>query len=153
LTAILGYSNLILSDCNDDVLSQRLEAIVSASQQGAALTRDLLTFSRKQVFQPEVFDVRSLVQDMHGLLLRLIGVDVELKIKLGADPAMIHGDRGQLGQVLINLAVNARDAMPGGGRLTLEVENVTLTQSHVRRSVSVRAGFYVVITVTDSGCG
>jgi signal transduction histidine kinase/CheY-like chemotaxis protein len=153
LTAILGGCILILRDCKDDALRERVQEIEEAGKRAATLTSQLLTFSRKQVFQPEVFDLRSLAQEMRGLLLRLAGTEVDFKIEVGADPAIIDADRAQIGHMLVNLVVNARDAMADGGLLTLEVENVRLTESRAWSSVIVPPGSYVRLTVTDTGCG
>ncbi len=153
LTAILGYCHLILDSCEEPLLRERMRGIEDASKRAATLTQQLLTFSRKQVNRPEAFDLRTQVKDMYGLLLRLLGVDMDLKVQTGADPAIVYADRGKIGHMLLNLTANARDAILDGGLLTLKVENVTLTESHIGGSTIVPPGSYVLLSVTDTGCG
>jgi two-component system, cell cycle sensor histidine kinase and response regulator CckA len=143
LTAITGYSELTLFKLdNDDPLRRNLEEIYRASGRAAALTHQLLAFSRKQVLQPRVIDLNTVVAGIQKMLGRLIGENIELHTLLCANPGWVKADPTQLEQVLINLVVNARDAMPTGGRLTIETSNaVTLT------------GHSIVLTVSDTGMG
>lgn len=116
LTVIMGRTDLLMeATVENDLLHQEVEEIKIASEQAASLTQQLLAFSRKQVLQPKVLDLNSLVANMHKLLHRIIGEDVELVTALGSEPSIVKADPGQLEQVIMNLAVNARDAMPGGG--------------------------------------
>jgi signal transduction histidine kinase len=154
LTAILGYGQILLSEvATDDPLRSGLEEIKRAGERAATLTHQLLAFSRRQVLLPKVLDLNSIVADVQKMLLRMIGEDVELITKPGADLGRVKADPGQLIQVLMNLAVNSRDAMPDGGALTIETASVHLTQSDVRAHPGMRPGNYVLLAVSDTGCG
>ncbi len=126
LTAVEGYTDLILLDA-DETTRGRLEEIKGAVQRGASLTRQLLAFSRKQILRPQRVDLNAVIRDTGKLLRRLIGEDVELVTALAADLRPVEADVGQITQVILNLAVNARDAMPAGGRLTIETANIRIT--------------------------
>ncbi len=131
-----------------------LTAIIRrAGDRAAQLTRQLLAFSRRQPLTPRVIDVNALVADMDRLLRRLIGEDIELRTVLTPDLGAVRADAGQLEQVIMNLAVNARDAMPRGGKLTIETANTELDESYAREHVTVRAGPAVMIAVSDTGTG
>jgi two-component system cell cycle sensor histidine kinase/response regulator CckA len=154
LTVIRGYSELLLDRLDPgDPAHQQTEAIITAANHAAALTRQLLTFSRRQVLEPQVLDLNAVVAAMGRILRRLIGEDIELVT--GLDPALgrVNADPGQLEQVLLNLAVNARDAMPQGGRLTLETANVELDEADARWHAGVASGRYVRLAVRDTGIG
>jgi signal transduction histidine kinase len=154
LTAILGYSELVLMGLDRaNPLREDVKEIKSAADRAAALTRQLLAFSRKQVLQPRVLDLNAKVVDIERMLHRLIGEDIDLVTIL--DPALgsVKADPGQIEQVLLNLAVNARDAMPQGGKLTVETRNVVLDEDYARRHVDVQPGPYVMLAVTDTGVG
>src|SRR5262249_6414474 len=154
LTAILGYSDLLLSQLNpSDSLCTDIEEIKRAGERASSLTKQLLAFSRKQILQPRVLELNETVADTDKMLQRLIGEDIELVISL--DPALgrVKADPGQIEQILLNLAVNARDAMPEGGKLTIETANVDLDQAYARDHVAVQAGPYVMLAVSDTGCG
>jgi PAS domain S-box-containing protein len=155
LTAINGYSDLALRRLDpEDPLRRSVEEIRKAGERAAALTRQLLAFSRKQVLQPLVLDLNSVVSDMERMLRRVIGEDVELGTALAHDLGSIKADPGQIEQVIMNLCVNARDAMPQGGRLTIETANVHLGEEHAaRRAGDLAPGPYVVLRVTDTGLG
>ena len=154
LTAILGYCNLMLDDIpQDDPMRQDLEEIKSAGERAAALTRQLLAFSRRQMLQPQVVDLNMLVRQTEKLLRRLISEDVELITALGPGLPAVKVDPASLEQVLVNLAVNARDAMPDGGRLTIETSVVDLDSSYVGAHPAVLPGRYVMLSVSDTGVG
>ena len=127
--------------------------IQQAGQRAATLTRQLLAFSRRQLIAPVVFDVNAAVLAMSSMCRRLIGEDVELVTRLAANSWAARADPGQIEQVLANLVVNARDAMPGGGRVTIETANVTLDETQASFLPGLRTGDYVVITVSDTGTG
>src|SRR5262249_40388816 len=120
LTAIIGYSDLLLSEVTDEALRQNVEEIRRAGERAASLTSQLLAFSRKQMLAPRVLDLNELVADMEKMLRRVIGEDVDLVTRLAPGLGAVRADPGQIEHVIMNLAVNARDAMPGGGRLRIE---------------------------------
>jgi hypothetical protein len=154
LTAINGYSELLLSSNNlHDGLRRELEEIRKAGDRAAQLTQQLLAFSRKQILQPQLLDLNAVVGNVDRLLRRLIGEDVELITVLSPDLGRIKADPGQVEQVIMNLAVNARDAMPKGGRLTIETANVELDEDYVSRHVTVVPGRYVLLAMSDTGVG
>ena len=154
LTAILGYCNLMLDDMPpQDPLRGDLDEIRAAGERAAALTRQLLAFSRRQMLQPQVVDLNAIVQQMEKLLRRLISEDVELATKLAPDLMTVRVDPASIEQILVNLAVNARDAMPVGGRLTIETSNIDLDTTYAVTHVTVRPGRYVMLAVGDTGEG
>ncbi|HKV34953.1 MAG TPA: ATP-binding protein [Pyrinomonadaceae bacterium] len=154
LTVILGYSDITLRQFSQEhPLRRNLEEIVRASERAAALTRQLLAFSRKQVMQPKVFGVNSVVIELEKMLRRMIGEDIELRVSLHPDLGNIKADPAQLEQVIMNLVVNARDAMPKGGKLTIETSNVYLDHTYATEHVSVQPGNYVMLAISDTGCG
>jgi signal transduction histidine kinase len=124
-----------------------------AGERAAALTRQLLAFSRKQILQPKVLDLNSIVTDISKILQRVIGEDVNILTVLDPHLSCIEADAGQLEQVLMNLAVNARDAMPGGGKLTIQTANVELSDDYAREHPNVPPGLYVMLAISDTGCG
>ncbi|HSA22208.1 MAG TPA: response regulator, partial [Myxococcota bacterium] len=153
LTSILGYSSLgMLGLKADDPLHPILADVRKAAESAAHLTRQLLAFARKQVVEPRVLDLREVVADLHRLLGRVIGEDVELCAAPGEGPAAVRVDPGQVEQILVNLAVNARDAMPGGGRLTISTGQEVLEDARAL-ALGVPAGRYVRLTVADTGSG
>ncbi len=154
LTAILGYSELVAAKlAPESVEFGELDEVRKAGERAASLTRQLLAFSRQQVLERKVLDVNELIANVEKMLRRLIGEDVQLTTVL--DPALrrVFVDAGQLEQVIMNLAVNARDAMPSGGKLTIETANVELDEAYARQHVTVRPGRYVMIAVSDTGIG
>ena len=154
LTAITGYSTLGLRHIEENHrVTGYLEEIKKAGDRAANLTRQLLAFSRKQILQPLPLNLNDIVSDINKLLARLIGEDIELSVKLGSDLRRIKVDPGQIEQVLVNLAVNARDAMPRGGKLTIETAGVELSQEYADRHIGLQAGRYVVLSVSDNGTG
>ena len=154
LTAIGGYTDLLLYDIPEtDPRRKDVEEIHQAAQRAAALTQQLLAFSRRQVMQPKVVDLNALVRDIEKLLRRLIGEDILFATVLHPRLGNVRADPGQLEQVIVNLAVNARDALPAGGRLTIETRNVELDESYAAEHPGVKPGRYVLLAVTDSGIG
>src|SRR5881628_807776 len=154
LTAITGYADLLLEDlAATDPRRQDAAEIHKAADRAAGLTRQLLAFSRQQVLQPTVLEVNKLVSDLEKMLRRLLGEDVALSTRLAPTTGRVKADPGQLEQVIMNLAVNARDAMPNGGKLTLETSNVDLDESYASDHYPARAGPFVLLAVSDTGIG
>jgi len=154
LTVIKGYTELMLEDLKpSDPMRTEMEEVQKAADRAAALTRQLLAFSRRQVLAPRVVNLNFLVEDMNKLMLRLLGEDIELSTKLDGGLGSVKADPGQIEQVIMNLAVNARDAMPKGGKLTLETANLELDQAYSREHAMVIPGSYVMLAISDTGCG
>jgi PAS domain S-box-containing protein len=154
LTAILGSADLVLDSLKAGVPErEEIEEIRKAAVRAADLTRQLLAFSRQQVIAPTVLSPNDVVANMDKLLRRLLGEDVELRTVLASNLETVKADSSQLEQVLLNLAVNARDAMPNGGKLTIETQNVELDQEYARGHLSAQAGPYVMLAVSDTGVG
>jgi PAS domain S-box-containing protein len=154
LTAIFGYADLLAEDLPPDSPALAdVSEIRTAATRASALTRQLLAFSRQQVLQPVVLNVIDVVGDLENMLQRVLGEDVELEARCAADLGNIRADQGQLEQVILNLAVNARDAMPTGGKLTIETANVDLDEHYAQTHRPVVPGRYVMIAVSDTGVG
>jgi PAS domain S-box-containing protein len=154
LAIIINYAELGLQDLNDpDALQSSLTEIRTAGNRAAALTRQLLAFSRKQVLQPQVLDLNKIVSGMEAMLRRLLGEDMSLEVALAMGLGKVLADPGQLEQVVMNLAVNARDAMPSGGRLTIETADAACDQACADQHPEVASGPHVKLSVTDTGCG
>ena len=154
LMVIQGYGDLLAERLPaGDPLRRNAEQIQMASQKASSLTRQLLAFSRKQMLAPKILNVQSVVADMEKILRRLIGEDIQLETSSAQDLGLIKADRSQIEQVILNLAVNARDAMPQGGRLTIETANVELDASYSHPPAVLSPGKYVMLAVTDNGCG
>jgi PAS domain S-box-containing protein len=154
LTVITGYSDLTLRRLdNESPFRSSLEEIKKAGERAASLTRQLLAFSRKQVLQPKVLQLNAIVADVDKMLRRLIGEDIDPLTLLEPSLGQIKADPGQVEQVILNLAVNARDAMPQGGKLTIETQNVYLDNQYARRHTAIQPGNYVMLAVSDTGCG
>lgn len=155
LTVILSYSELLLDDHSDprDSVHHDVAQIRQAAQRATALTRQLLAFSRKQVLEMQVVNLNEVITGITIMLRRLIGEHIELRTILCDDLGMVHADVGQLEQVIVNLALNARDAMPRGGVLTIETNNVAVDQQLTGQHGDVPAGSYIMLAVTDSGVG
>jgi two-component system, cell cycle sensor histidine kinase and response regulator CckA len=153
LTVISGYSELVLNRLTEsDENRPKVQEIKRAAERAATLTRQLLAFSRKQVLQPRLFDLNHLVSDMTKMLRRLIGENIEMTTVIG-EAAPINADQGQIEQVLMNLVVNARDAMPNGGHVTIETARVEIDDVYSSTHLNVKPGPYVMLAVSDSGCG
>jgi two-component system, cell cycle sensor histidine kinase and response regulator CckA len=154
LTVISGFCDILLRTHSLADSSRALvEEIYKAGDRAALLTRQLLAFSRKQMLLPQVISFNAIVADMDKMLRRVIGEDVELAAILGPNLRTVLADRGQIGQVILNLAVNARDAMPRGGKLTIETANVHLDESYVAAHPELRVGPYAMLAVSDTGAG
>jgi signal transduction histidine kinase/DNA-binding LacI/PurR family transcriptional regulator/ActR/RegA family two-component response regulator len=154
LVVVNGYSDMLMRQLADsDPTREAVEEIRAAGERAAALTAQLLAFSRKQVLQPTVLSLNDVVSNIESLLRRLIGEDQELTSVLAPALAPISVDRSQLEQIIVNLAVNARDAMPSGGRLLIETANVEPGADHVRQTVDAAPGPYVLMRVSDTGVG
>jgi len=154
LTAILGTATLMEETvAADSPLRPDLEEIEKAARRAAGLTGQLLAFSRKQVLEPHIVEVNSLVRDLEGMLRRLIGENVELRTILAPDTGTVRADTGQLQQAIVNLVVNARDAMPDGGRLTIETANAEFDGEYAKEHFAVAPGQYVLIAISDTGIG
>jgi len=154
LGVILGYGELIRDELRPhDPLRDSVEQILAAGRRSADLTRQLLAFSRRQTLQPVVLDLNTVIRNMEPMLHRLIREDIQLEFVLTPDLARVKADPGQVEQVLVNLTVNARDAMPDGGHVTIETANVELDDDYVRTHVDVRPGKYVRLAVSDTGLG
>jgi signal transduction histidine kinase/ActR/RegA family two-component response regulator len=154
LTAIIGYGNVMrMRLADDDPHREYLDQILSASERAANLTRSLLAFSRKQIINPRPVNLNEIIRLIQKLLARLIGEDIELRVALSESDPVVMADPGQLEQVLMNLATNARDAMPGGGCFAVTTELVTVDEQYVSMHGYGEAGRYAVITVSDTGLG
>ena len=154
LQTILGYSELLLSSIPpEDERHRDLQEIHSSGERAAGLTRQLLAFSRKQMLLPRILDLNELIANLGRMLSRLIGEDVELKLELTPNINKVKVDAGQIEQVLMNLAVNARDAMPKGGQLVIHTSNLVLTPENLPLHPEGRPGRFICLEVTDSGCG
>ena len=154
LTVISGNCQLSLLDLRkEDPLRKNIEEIGEAAARAANLTRQLLAFSRKQMMKMEVLDLNDIVRGLHKMLHRLLGEDIDLVTILPEGIGKVKVDPGQIEQVIINLAVNARDAMPEGGTLAIETANVELDEAYARRHIAVEPGSYVMLSVSDTGVG
>jgi len=154
LMVIQGHTSLLSERLSDASTERRsLDQIQKSSERAASLTRQLLAFSRMQVMQPRVLDLNTVVADMGKMLRRLIGEHIELILRSDSHLGRVKADPGQIEQVLLNLVVNARDAMPGGGKLVVETCNLALDEAAARRIPSLQPGSYVVLSVSDTGIG
>jgi PAS domain S-box-containing protein len=154
LTVIAGYNRMILDELTTiDPLRGYAEEILKATDRAAALTNQLLTFSRHQIVQSRVIDLNAVIGQTENMLRRLIGEDIELAMRLGADAGNIRADPHQIEQAIVNLAVNARDAMPLGGRLTIETCNTRIDETYSKTHMGVKPGEFVLIAVSDTGHG
>ncbi|HYA92156.1 MAG TPA: ATP-binding protein [Thermodesulfobacteriota bacterium] len=154
LTIISGDCQLSLLELKEkDPLRENIEEIKRTSEKAADLTRQLLAFSRRQILDVKVLDLNSVLRDLDKMLHRLIGEDIELVTLLADDLGRVKTDPGWVEQIIMNLAVNARDAMPDGGKLTIETANVELDEAYARRHIAVKPGWYVMLSVSDTGVG
>jgi PAS domain S-box-containing protein len=154
LTAVIGYGELLVSRlAGDQSLREMAREIIRGGQRGAALARQLLAFSRKQVLQPRIIDLNSIVLNVQSMLERLIPENISFVINLGAQIGRVKADPGQIEQVILNLVINARDAMPAGGTLTIETNAIDLDNDYAFQHVIRRRGRYVMLAVSDTGVG
>ena len=154
LTVITGYSELLLKQLGPvNPLSPRVEEIMKAGERASTLTYQLLAFSRKQILQPKVLDLNTVISDTDKMLQRLIGEDIQLLAILNPMVGHVEADPGQITQVIMNLVINARDAMPQGGKLIIETANVYLDEAYARQHIAVKPGVYVMLAVSDTGTG
>jgi PAS domain S-box-containing protein len=154
LTIIKGYSQLSLSELKkNDPLRENIEEIQKASERAANLIHQLLAFSRRQVMEMRTLHLNTLLRDLYRMLRQVIGEDIELVTLLAEDLGRVKADTGQIEQVIMNLAVNARDAMPKGGKLTIEIANVELDGKYALKHIAVKPGHYVMLSMSDTGCG
>jgi len=154
LTIIIGYSDLImLEKGNEESVAAGIKDIRESAKKAAALTQQLLAFSRKQLLKPKVISLNKLVTDIEKMLERLLGEDINILTNLDPDLGNINADPGHIEQIIMNLAINASDAMPDGGRLNIETKNTYLDRSFTEQDTEVVAGDYILLTVSDSGNG
>jgi PAS domain S-box-containing protein len=154
LSVIKGYTELLLDEFDQsDPRRQDLQQIEKAAQRAASLTSQLLAFSRKQILQPEILDLNAAINDMSIMLRRLIGEHIELIIREQPNLGLINADPGQIQQIVLNLAVNARDAMPRGGKLIIETSDVEVEERYVQEHPFVQPGPYVMAAISDNGIG
>ena len=153
LLAIRGYSELAKSMPADERVDDWLNEVLKASDQAGALTKQLLTFGRKQVRQARALNLNDVIADTQAMLDRLLAERVEIIAALEPDLGTVNADPGQVNQILVNLAVNARDAMPTGGRLTIETKNVVLDEAYAREHLGAEPGHYAMLAVSDTGVG
>ena len=154
LTAITGYSELLLGQMQPDSRARKnAEGIRKAAFRAASLTQQLLAFSRRQILTSKVLNLNAVVMDLEPMLRRLIGEDIEIKIVPGSALGQVQADLSQIEQIVLNLVVNARDAMPKGGRLTIETANVEWDETYAGRHETFQPGSYVLVAVSDTGCG
>ncbi|MEW6365214.1 MAG: PAS domain S-box protein [Acidobacteriota bacterium] len=154
LTAIMGYSDLLLMRLGEGhPLRRQVEEIKNAGERAKSLTQQLLAFSRKQVLQPQILDLNAIIREMDKMLRAMIGEDIELRSALEPGLGRIKADRGQIQQVIMNLAVNARDAMPAGGVITIRTQNCELDEGHARSTMGGQPGPHAMLSITDTGQG
>jgi two-component system, cell cycle sensor histidine kinase and response regulator CckA len=154
LTVILGHSEFLLAATEPDKNRRaRIEEILKAAKRGAWLTNQILAFSRNQLLEPTVLQFNEVLEDMDGILRRVLGEDIALNLLRDPNLGWVKVDRGQLEQIVLNLAGNARDAMPRGGRLSIETSNISVTRGSAQPQPFLKLGEYVALLVRDSGHG
>jgi nitrogen-specific signal transduction histidine kinase len=154
LGVILGHSDILEQHATaNERLRKSVEATRNAAERAAALTKQLLGFSRKQMVEPRVMDVNASVLEIEKMLHRVIGEDIELVIRLAPDLGHVKADPGQLSQILMNLTINSRDAMPGGGKLVIETANLELDETYGRQHLGAKPGPFIMLVVSDTGTG
>lgn len=154
LTAILGYSSMLLLEKNlEPGVTEQLQEISKAAERASQLTRQLLTFSRKQTIQSKVLDLNETLKSLTHMLQRIIGEDIVLEVNAQKEPSVIQADQSMLEQVLVNLVINARDAMPKGGKITISTEMEEVSSARARKNPEARAGNFIRLHVSDTGVG
>ncbi|HOJ42895.1 MAG TPA: PAS domain S-box protein, partial [Syntrophorhabdaceae bacterium] len=154
LSVIIGYGEIIFNKLEQsDPIRDYVKQIVDAGKRAAGLTNQLLAFSRKQILKPKLIDLNDLIKNLEKMLKRMIGEDIELKLALSDNLPDIYADSTQMEQILMNLAVNARDAMPQGGRLTIETSLIEVNENHAEEYIWLKPGRYVLLIVSDTGAG
>ncbi|HKI70468.1 MAG TPA: ATP-binding protein [Verrucomicrobiae bacterium] len=154
LTAILGHSEMLIGQLNaGDLRRQNAEEIKKCAQMASALTKQLLALSRKQVIEPRLIELNAVILNIETILQRLVGRDIEFRTELDSAAGSIKADPGQIEQVVMNLVVNARDAMPNGGKLTIITSNAALDEQALRDAPGLGAGDYVLLAISDTGTG
>jgi signal transduction histidine kinase/ActR/RegA family two-component response regulator len=154
LTAVIGYSEMLLDQTDrNDPRRAEIEQIRNAGERATSLTRQLLAFGRKQVLYPTVLDLNAVIEEMERMLRSLIGENIDLAVQIDPKLGKVKVDTAQIQQVVLNLTINARDAMPAGGRLTIETANTDIDESRARGQLAIPPGPYVTLIVSDSGCG
>jgi PAS domain S-box-containing protein len=154
LTIIQGHSDRLLAQCDgEESVTEPLQQVSSAAKRASGLTRQLLMFSRKQIMQARVLDLNAVLKSMAQMLIPLLGEDIALELKCASGAVPIEADAGMIEQIIMNLAVNARDAMPRGGRLLITTKEVSADESFVQQHAEARAGQFVCLSVGDTGCG
>ena len=154
LTVIQGYAQILkIRPGMEEEVVEALGQVVQAAERAAGLTRQLLTFSRKQIIQARTLDLNKVITQLEKMLRRIIGEDIHMAVELCPQPALVHADEGMIGQILMNLACNARDAMMAGGSLMIGTESVQVQETDLRRSPEARPGEFICLKVTDTGCG
>jgi len=153
LTIIQGYAEHALTRCSDQSMTNSLKQISGSTRRAAALTRQLLLFSRKQVMQPKMIDLNAVLADLTNVLPRLLREDITLKTEYASGVPRIEADRGMLEQIVMNIAVNARDAMPKGGELCFATSHIEIVEDYTRQHPDARIGSFVCMTASDTGCG
>src|SRR5262249_38883650 len=151
---INGYGELVMASLPaGDPTRELIREVVTAGDRAAGLTRQLLAFSRKAILAPVVLNLQEVVANVDRMLRRIIGEDIQLAVVSDPELGPVKADPGQLEQVIVNLVVNARDAMPQGGYLTIETRNVDLDETYAQEHPEARAGRHVLLAVSDTGCG
>jgi PAS domain S-box-containing protein len=154
LSVINGFAELTLLEmARDNPLRNNLESIYSAGKRAADLTQQLLAFSRKQIIKPEILNLNTIIENMHKMLARLIGEDIKTTIATGEKLWNINADRSQIGQIIMNLVINAKDAMPTGGELMIETRNIVFGEKNVKGHPEINQGEYVMLVISDTGPG
>jgi two-component system cell cycle sensor histidine kinase/response regulator CckA len=154
LGVIIGYSELVQNTLHRGSLQmEHVEQIGKAAEQAASLTRNLLTFSRRQMPQTKVVDLQVLLSGLEKMLRSVVGEDIELTLETDSTPSLIRSDPGQIEQAILNLVINARDAMPSGGKLAISLSRIVLAEEFARVHPKAKPGAYVRLTVSDTGCG
>jgi two-component system cell cycle sensor histidine kinase/response regulator CckA len=154
LTAILGYNEMLREEVRgNEIATSYAEEVLHAAERATGLTRQLLAFSRRQIAQPRVLDLNQTISQLDRMFRRIIGEDVVFETRLAPNLWSVRADPSHIDQVILNLVVNSRDAMPRGGTLIVETANVELSESFAERHIEVRSGRYTMLAVSDTGHG